>query len=206
MTRSLPVVLLLLMPMAVSGQHGTGFRGGSMTGFRFGAGGFRGRFIAGLPAGRDTRFFRSGFNRRFGNFGYPYSYLWADPYLWAYPFLDDDSLGYRLPPPEDRATDNTTIAQPSTPPVSPPPYSQPAHPVIHEYKWNEASGAGATTFTIALKDGSKRYPVTIWVQDGNLNYIDSEGHQQVLSADIIDRNATERLNRQNNLNVQLPPG
>jgi hypothetical protein len=102
------------------------------------------------------------------------------------------------------AADGTVIAPPSAPP--PPP--QPAHSVINEYKWNESGAASedrATTFTIALNDGSKCYALTAWVQDGNLNYLDSEGRQQVLSSDRIDRDATQSLNRQKKLNLQLPP-
>ncbi len=49
-----------------------------------------------------------------------------------------------------------------------------------------------TTFTIALKDGSKCYVVAAWVQGGNLHYLDSEGRQHVLSSDRIDRDATQK--------------
>jgi hypothetical protein len=59
---------------------------------------------------------------------------------------------------------------------------------------------------VALKDGSKRDGVTAWVQDRSLHLIDFEGRQQVLAADFIDREMTRRLNRQKNLNLQLPPG
>lgn len=86
---------------------------------------------------------------------------------------------------------------------------RPANPVVQEYKWNEPTAAPenqAATFIIALKDGSKRYPTMAWVQGGQLHYIDSEGHQQVLSANVIDRDTTDRLNRQKNLNLRLPPG
>ena len=91
------------------------------------------------------------------------------------------------------------------PPPAPP---QPASAVIHEYNVNPelASAAGKeTTFTIALKDGSTRSAVAFWVQHGKVHYIDSQDRQQVLSSDLIDRETTERLNRQKNLNMQLPP-
>jgi hypothetical protein len=91
--------------------------------------------------------------------------------------------------------------------MSPPP-PKPAHSVINEYKWNESAAAvddRTTTFTIALKDGSQCDAVAAWVQDGNLNYLDSEGRQQVLFSDRIDRDATQSLNRQKNIKLQLPP-
>lgn len=86
---------------------------------------------------------------------------------------------------------------------------KPANPVIQEYKWDQAAPGPedqAATFTIALKDGSKRYATMAWVQNNQLYYLDSECHQQVLAANIIDRDTTERLNRQKNLNLSLPPG
>jgi hypothetical protein len=192
----------LLIAMAASAQHATGVRGGSVTGFRSGAGRFSPPTIATVPS-RQARFSGGRFNRPFGNSAAPYS-----PYLWAYPFFGDYGLDYDLPSSEDRATNNTIIVQPSPPPISPAPPAQPAHAEIKEYKWNEPAGAGgdgATTFTIALKDGSMRYPVAVWVQDRDLHFVDTQGRQQVLSSDLIDRITTERLNRQNNLNLQLPP-
>ena len=192
------VVPLLLIATVASAQHATGFRGGSMTGSRSGAGQFRSPSVVSMPAGRDGWFVGRGFNRRFGNFAGPYS-----PYLWAYPFSEDYGLNY-LPGAEDRATNNETIVQSGAPPLSAAP--PPAHAVIKEYKWNEFAGTGATTFTIALKDGSKRYSLAVWVQDGNLHYLDSQGRQQVISSEVIDRNATERLNSQSDLKLQLPPG
>lgn len=175
-----------------------------MTGFRSGAGQFRPQTTVGVPSVRDSRFFENGVNRARRNFAGAYS-----PYLWAYPFLGGYGLDYPLPCIEDRATDNTTIVQPSPPLTYPAPPPAPAQAVINEYKWNEPAGAGgdgSNTFTIALKDGSKRYSTAVWVQDGTLHYVDSEGRQQVLSSGLIDRNATERLNGRHNLRLQLPPG
>jgi hypothetical protein len=86
---------------------------------------------------------------------------------------------------------------------------RPANPVVQEYKWDEpVTGPEdqAASFAIVLKDGSKRYAVMAWVQDGQLHYIDSEGHQQTLAANVIDRDTTHRLNRQKSLNLRLPPG
>jgi hypothetical protein len=98
-------------------------------------------------------------------------------------------------------------AEPPAPPEPPP---HPAQAEIREYKWNEhrpieSAGEHRDTFTIALKDGSKRYPVVAWVQGSNLHYIDSDGHQQVLPVHLIDRDTTEHLNREKNLTLQLPP-
>ena len=80
--------------------------------------------------------------------------------------------------------------------------------MIHEYKVNPEIAAAAGTqraFTIALKDGTMRSAVAFWVQKGKVHYIDPQDRQQVLSSDLIDRQATERLNREKNLAMQLPP-
>jgi hypothetical protein len=201
MLRSVQFVTLLLIATVASAQHTAAFRGGSIGGFRFGAGRFGSPIIAG---GHHGWLPGHSFNRRFGNFAGPYY-----PYLWAYPLIGDYSPDYYLAPPDDRPTNNTIIVQPSAPPMSPPRPAEPAHAEIREYKWNQpasAAGPGATTFTVVLKDGSKRYPAAAWVQDRNLHYIDSQGRQQILPSAVIDRDATERLNRRNNLSLQLPPG
>jgi len=192
-------VSLFLIAMTAAAQHTSGFRGGSMTGFRSGPGRFGPAVVARPPARRSSPFFGRGFNRRFGNFAGG-----NFPYLGAYPFIGD--YGFAYPPPIEYPAVNSTETAPPSPPPTPP--LKPAHSVIHEYKWNESEGAlddRVTTFTIALKDGSKCYAVAAWVQDGNLNYLDSEGRQQVLSSDRIDRDATQNLNREKNIKLQLPP-
>lgn len=201
---SLRFVSLFLIAMTASAQN-TGFRGGSMAGFRSGAGRFGPPVFSGPLAGRDARSFGRAFsfNQRFGNFAAPYV-----PYLGGYPFIGDYGLDY-LPPTEYPPINDTFIVQPAAPASPPAPPPQPAHAVINEYKWNDpaaALGEQVMTFTIALKDGSKRYPVAVWVENGNLHCVDSRGRQQVLSSDVIDHNTTERLNHPKNFELQLPPG
>jgi hypothetical protein len=85
-----------------------------------------------------------------------------------------------------------------------------AHAVVNEYQWKDVGVASADssspTFTIALKDGSLRYAAATWLQNRQLYYVDSEGKQEVLSSNRIDRGATERLNEEKKLRLQLPPG
>lgn|GEM_PF-3127105 len=99
----------------------------------------------------------------------------------------------------------TAPAEMAPPPLPPPP----AHPVMHEYNWSdEAKGSAGNppTYTIALKNGYWRIAVIAWVQDGKLHYIDPEHKHQALSSDVIDREATARVNQQKNLHLELPPG
>jgi len=109
-----------------------------------------------------------------------------------------------LPTPENFAPQSTAapVAQAREP-------TQTAHAVIQEYNWKDHTPAAAdeqTTFTIALKDGSTRSAVVTWVQGRTLHYTDSDDKQGVLSADLIDRDTTRRLNRAKKLSIQLPPG
>lgn len=215
--RSTRLFSLFLIAIAALAQHGGGFRGGAVAAFRPGGG----RIVS--PAFRGGRFFGPNFGsnrgvyRRFGNFANPYysPYFSYFPYLSAYALMGDyglsgDYFGY--PGPAEYPVINTnTVNVPadSQEEPSPAPQAPPAHPVVHEYKWNEpvtAAEEQSAAFTIVLKDGSKRYSVMAWVQNRQLYYLDSEGHQQVLAANLIDRGATERLNRQKNLNLRLPPG
>jgi hypothetical protein len=142
---------------------------------------------------------RSGFRQRYGNgFVAPY-----------YPFLGDYAPDY-LPQP-----DYFPGSESFGPQLTPPPVAQArepvqtAHAVIQDYKWKDQNAAPAgvqATFTIALKDGSTRSAIVTWVQGRTLHYTDSDDKQGVLSADLIDRDTTRRLNRAKKLSIQLPPG
>lgn len=84
-----------------------------------------------------------------------------------------------------------------------------AHAVVNEYKWKDEAAEVASsspTFTIALRDGSLRYAVAAWLQNSQLYYVDSDGKQEALSSNQIDRVTTQRLNGEKNLRLQLPPG
>jgi hypothetical protein len=142
---------------------------------------------------------RSGFRQRYGN-GF------AAPY---YPFLGEYAPDY-LPQPEYLPTPESFAPQAAAPPLAQAPEPiQTAHAVIQEYSWKDHTPAAAdeqTTFTIALKDGSTRSAIVTWVQGRTLHYTDSDDKQGVLSADLIDRDTTRRLNRAKKLSIQLPPG
>ena len=180
-----------------------------MPGFRSGAGRF------GLPAVRDGRFFGSdfGFSERFSRFANPYFSRYYGGYPFIYPFAGDFGFLWDYPPAYPMSAgyppiNNSITLGPDAPATAPEP-AQPAHAVVKDYKWNESETSPtdqSATFTVALKDGSKRYAVTAWVQDNQLHYLDSGGHQRVLPAEVIDRETTEHLNRQNHLDLQLPPG
>jgi hypothetical protein len=142
---------------------------------------------------------RSGFRQRYGN-GF------AAPY---YPFFGEYAPDY-LSQPEYLPTPENFAPQAAGRPVAQAPEPiQTAHAVIQEYNWKDHNAAAAdeqATFTIALKDGSTRSAIVTWVQGRTLHYTDSDDKQGVLSADLIDRDTTRRLNRAKKLSIQLPPG
>lgn len=189
MTACVRYIAALLFVPCVFGQHSRGFATGN-SGVRMGAN--RATFV------RPNRFrgqVRNGFIVPYAGLS-DYGYLGYDPYLANYgdDFSSPPAIFYILPP---------------FGPTSPEPAEsvRPAQAVIHEYKVDHEAveGEREITFTIALKDGSKRFAAASWVQNGKLHYVNSEGRQEILSPESIDREATNRLNEQNHLRMQLPP-
>ena len=81
---------------------------------------------------------------------------------------------------------------------------------IREYSPAAAGAATGSnqespTFAIILKDGSVRSAVAVAVQNDSLHYVDSDGRHQHVALDAVDRSATRKRNRENNLELQLPP-
>jgi hypothetical protein len=144
--------------------------------------------------------FRGSYLPLYGGYGFGGDYPDWGGYLYPGEYGDEFSSPpnvFYMAPPTAQA-----FPQPAEP-------VRPARAVIHEYKVAPKQGeigAGASTFTIALKDGSQRLAVATWIQDGKLHCLDSQGRQQVLSPDSIDRQTTDRLNEEKHLRLQLPPG
>lgn len=196
-------VAFSLLASVASAQHFGGIHAGSVGRF---APGFGHDF--GLRSGRlnfiGNRF---GFGREFGiNRGFGRDFLW--PYLPVYPFVEDYGLptAFAVDEKPGPPSYGAEIAQP-------PPPVMPGHPLMHEYTWSAQDPNGGTArtpenaiFRIALKDGTQRSAVTVWIEDGNLHLLDTDDRHAVLSAAVIDRDATLRLNRERNLHIQLPPG
>ncbi len=99
------------------------------------------------------------------------------------------------------------MGQPRKPP-------EPARLEIREYKGpaaGEAQPAAAAPlgtqqmFSIVLKNGARDAAMAAWVDDDCLNYMNASGQRQKVALSAIDRAATERLNRQKNLSLWLPP-
>ncbi|MBV9765038.1 MAG: hypothetical protein JOZ48_09365 [Acidobacteriaceae bacterium] len=211
---NVPLIALCLAGTAAFAQHGGSFRGGGVSGVGLGHGPLAGPFgralfgsgrlgsntgtvgnallpfVGPIPslAGSARLTGQFGGRRGLGNGFFPY-----------FPFLGDYASAYApgyniyfLPFPEASSQEEP---------------AKPVQSVIHEYPENDktaAAGSEQTTFTIALKNGSRRSAETVWVQDDMLHYLDLQGMQGTLSADVIDRETTQRLNKEKNLYLQLP--
>ena len=128
---------------------------------------------------------------------------------YAYP-LD---YGYEAPPPEQPYVNSYEPSPLETGPSdwSGPQYSTPPEPPAHSLMLNmedtEASPpAEPAHYYIALKDHHVYLAVAYWVEGDTLHYfLPGNTHNQVSLA-LVDRNLTQRLNRESGVEVHLPVG
>jgi hypothetical protein len=203
--------LLLVLP--VSAQRG-GVRGGFGGGQGLGRGRerqppFRGSVFTGFPGSFGSRFGSGSWG---GGFGYPFGWGYGYPYFDAgygyggYGYGNDWWAGDDPPAPSQ----GSILIQPMTlPQAQAAPPQPPAQPVIHEYKPSDLPEPArfqgpAPAFTIALKNGAQLQAAAVWVQDDRLHYIGSDRSRGAQPLEAIDRDATERANREKNLDLWLP--
>ena len=159
--------------------------------------------FAGLPPVRPVPL-AGGFGFR----GAPHPGLSRFGGLFAYPlFLGDYDYGY----PGYAPAPNVVIVQ------QPPAYvvlqnapSAAPSGEIHEYAPAPSSAPTDSTeespaFAIVLKDGSVRSAVAVAAQNDSLHYVDLDGRHQHVALETVDRAATRKRNRENHLELQLPP-
>jgi hypothetical protein len=203
------MMVFALITQTALAQHAAGFARGAAGPRGFAGGGP----ISGGPMARGQGALGQRRGNRFGRFGnsfgggyWPFygDYgFWGDYPDWAdYPYGDYPYAQEPWPP------SNAFPMAPPAPVFAPPPApARPAQAVIHEYPVPPASAgssSGATTFTIALKDGSQLSAIATWIQEGKLYYVDSQQRHRVLSPDVIDRETTERLNEEKHMRLELP--
>jgi hypothetical protein len=61
----------------------------------------------------------------------------------------------------------------------------------------------ATIFLIALKDNSIHTAVGYWVKDGTLHYVTPQGSVNRVTLDQVDKDLSDRLNAERNVEFQL---
>jgi hypothetical protein len=169
------------------------------------------------PAGGGPQFrvpYSSNFNRSYrGTGGYIYSYPYP-VYVGGY----DASAGGNgaqaaVPPPDQQQAGGPPPAAPiiinigvpgaaggAPPAVGPPgapPYSQEATP-------QEEAAADTPHYLIALRDHTIYSAVAYWVDGSTLHYFTSGNIHNQVSVSLVDRELTERLNKESGLTVNLP--
>jgi hypothetical protein len=169
-----------------------------------------------VSAANDARAQRHGGARHaFARRGYGFSRARAvSPYGFGYADLpyDFNTGDAYAPQPVLFVHQSPLSVQPPAPPVV-----QPSdHLVVKEYNWPAAgtasspsapstiSASNAQDFAIVLKDGSSLSAIAVFASDDGLHYVDPDQRQMCISMSEIDRAATLKLNRERNLNLQLP--
>jgi hypothetical protein len=196
------------------GGSGGGMRGGSSGGFR--GGGFSGGFHAG---GGFRNGFRGGFNnQRFfrGNFGFrrfPRTFFYPafygdfgfyDPYFYnSYPnYGSYPSAGYSY------NSDPTPVIISQNYYSGYPAETQPA-PRVEEYRpppqsaTTEERKDESSLYLIAFKDHIIRAVIAYWADGAILHYVTMDHEQKQTTVTSVDRDLSERLNRERNVAFHL---
>ena len=228
------ILMALCAAMPMLAQRGGGMRGGGSGGMRGGgSGGMRGGGSSGMRGGGFARggaspgarvsggfnTFRGGFAQRpflrsnfafrrfprsaffpafYGGFGfydsypyasYPYAgYAYSAPPVTIYP---DNYYGY-------------PAAQPPQAVVNQGYRPESAPPVVREYVRPEEGKYEQPLYLLAFKDGSIRAVLAYWVQGTALYYVTMDHEQKQSPLASIDRELSDRLNRERNVDFRLP--
>ena len=146
------------------------------------------------------------------------SYVYAYPvYVGAYPGYVDSSLydGSAPPPPQQQTSPGgvTIVMPPSQPPVVINQYSgAPPNPQMITPQGGDtgAEQSADTTpemphYLLAFKDHTIYSAIAYWVDGDTLHYFTAGNTHNQVSLSLIDRDLTERLNKDSGAEVKLPP-
>jgi hypothetical protein len=212
------------------GISGGGYRGGS--GGTYMGGGNRGVYIGGyrnggygFTSGRGYyggyygRGYYGGFYGGYWPYYYPYwglgfgysSWPYYDygypAYDYGYPYYGDGySSGYAY-----NTSPNVTVVYPqqTQPATSYAPPAAPARPVTREYdqygqEVRGDAGNASPIYLIAFKDKVIRAASAYWLDGTTLHYVTLQREEHQAPVDTIDRDMTQRLNRERNTDFHLP--
>jgi hypothetical protein len=192
---------------------GGGFRGGGTVGAGFRGTGFRGTGFRGTG-------FRGGFNRGFGFrgrfgivpfYGYYGGYGYYDPFFYdSYPDYSDYSnpypYGYADSGYGSSGPSVATVSNSPWYPAAPPPaYAPPPEPSVRQYPPAAQDQKYETPlFLLAFKDGSIKAVLAYWVDGATLHYVSMDHEQKQAPLTSVDRDLSERFNRERNVTFRLP--
>ncbi len=204
------LALLLLLASAAAAQRG-GFRGG-FSGFGgrgfsagFGRGGFVGGFVHRGP-GFGFRAGHFGFNRFHsrGFYGMPYGYAWP-VYVGGYYEPYSNYYGnYAYYNPQPAVTVVSPYPAEPQPPVI---VTQNIAPLPQVRVYEPAPPpvtSGPALYLLAFKDGVIRAALAYWTEGSQVRWLDMDHKQQSAATEKLDRELSERLNRERRVPFQLP--
>jgi hypothetical protein len=169
---------------------------------------------------RGPRFF--GHRSFFGHFGarprFAGRFRYSSPFFYggfgfgpAYPLVSSDPYAYSYPPPYayNPAPNVIVIVPPDEVGYRP----SPARPDIQEIEERTGYTRRDTaarppeqiSFRLALRDGTVESGVAYWVEGESFHYITTEGRHKEVPLGSVDREASERLNRNGQIEFRLPP-
>ncbi len=173
---------------------GGAFRGGigHSGGFR----GYRGGYYGGFYGGYYSPYFYSGFG-----FGYPY-WPWYGDY--GYGYSSDPAYSYPVYQPSPNVT--VVYAPPAAPATI---YVERAGPQRDEYgqevqRPRSAPDSDSSIYLIAFRDRSIFAAVAYWAEGGTLHYVTQEHEQKQVPLSTVDRELSDKLNRERGVAFSLP--
>lgn len=119
------------------------------------------------------------------------------------------------PIPDEAAVPAPADPQPQGPPsliVNPNYVPETSHPVMYDYSYLPAGGGSAAAppaapqvvFLIAMKDHTIYPAIAYWVENSTLNYISREGVRKQVGLGDVDREFSEQLNKEREIDFALP--
>ena len=87
----------------------------------------------------------------------------------------------------------------------PPDYAPPPEPAVRQYPSAAQEQKYETPlFLLAFKDGSIKAVLAYWVDGATLHYVSMEHEQKQGPLSSVDRDLSERFNRERNVTFRLP--
>lgn len=141
----------------------------------------------------------------------PRSSVGATPYVYAYPIYVPSYDPSSVAPPDSGAPAQSSpnvivIYPPQAAPVAP---VETARPHMQVYQQDASQPAQDTPasdrYLFAFKDHSIYSAVAYWVDGDTLHYFTNGNTHNQASLSLLDRDLTERLNKESGMELKLPP-
>src|ERR1039458_882005 len=183
------------------GTGGSGFRGGGgYGGYRGGYGGYYGGYGG----------YRGGYYGGYGGYYSPYFYsgyglgYWPGYADYGYDYGSYPANSYSAYQPSPNVT--VVYAPPAAPATV---YVERAGPQRDEYgqeiqRPRSAPDSDSSIYLIAFRDRSIFAAVAYWVEGGTLHYVTQEHEQKQVPLSTVDRDLSDKLNRERGVAFSLP--